>query len=160
MKSDEVELPPFTAIIDEPWIFGQPTEAGDYEWWSPVHSVDVRHPTIFTGYDGNVRGWGRDVWYRKIPASSVWRYSGWHVGRPLYGSRCHVFIAVVDDVIHSNTANWSPSFMVGLHGTSFAALVKWILLQPKGNYFNYLTRVNPVRAEVHKGVFNEAANGS
>ena len=156
----DLQLPPFKEIIGEPWIFGQPEEAGDYEWWSPIHSMDVGHPTIFTGYDGNVRGWGRDVWYRKIPASSVWRYSGWHVGRPLHGARCHAFISVVDDVIHCDTANWTPSFMVGLNGTSFAALVKSLLFQPKGNYLNYLARVNPVRAEFCKGTFNEAANGS
>lgn len=144
MSSDEVELPPFKEIIGEPWTFGQPEVAGDYEWWSRVHSLYVAHTTIFIGYDGNVRGWGRDVWYRKIPSTSFWCYRGWQIGQPFHGGRAAGLIEVVNDVISSEPLNWTPSFMVGLHGTSFAALVKSLLMKPNGNY---LTRVDPVRAE-------------
>lgn len=72
MKSDADELPPFPRIADEPWAFGQPTEAGDYEWWSPIHSLRVNATTVYVGYCGEIRQWGRDTWYRKIPAVSEW----------------------------------------------------------------------------------------
>jgi hypothetical protein len=153
----DFEKPPFTEIIGEPWSFGQPEEAGNYEWWSLDHSIDVTQPTIFTGYDGNVNGWGRDVWYRKIPAKSSWRYAGWQTREPFRGSRCHAFMDVVDGVIHCKQLNFTPSFMESLNGTSFSVLVKTLLLKPNGDR---LIRVHLAPVEVCEDTFDETADGT
>ena len=53
-------------VIGDSWTYGQPTEPGDYEWASMVHSLNPDEVTVYRGYNGNVQCWGRDVWFRKI----------------------------------------------------------------------------------------------
>lgn len=56
------------------WSFGMPTEPGDYEWFSPVHSLDPSKITIYENYSGILRDWGRAVYYRKLPAKVEWKF--------------------------------------------------------------------------------------
>lgn len=65
-------------IDDKRWTFGQPTEPGDYEWFSPVHSLDPSKITLFRGFNGVKGAWGRDVYWRKYES----KYPGWTLGIP------------------------------------------------------------------------------
>lgn len=65
-------------VDNKRWTFGQPTEPGDYEWFSPIHSLDPSKVTLFRGFSGAPGSWGRDVYWRKYES----KYPGWTLGIP------------------------------------------------------------------------------
>ena len=121
-------LPP-----QDEWTFGQPAEPGDYEWWSAEHSIRPWEATVLIGYDGNVRGFGRDVWYRKIPASSVLSFRGLQMQDPFRGCWCSTFITITDGVIGYSTNGFIPSFLKPWLGNPFVELVHHRLMSGDGS---------------------------
>ena len=57
-------IPP--CVVGSGWVYGQPTEPGDYEWASFRYSLNPNEVTVYPGYNGDTRCWGRNVWFRKI----------------------------------------------------------------------------------------------
>jgi hypothetical protein len=125
----ECEVPEGIRVCPGVWNFGQPDSPGDYEWWSAKHSIRPWEATVFIGYDGNVRGWGRDVWWRKLSVSHSWSFRGMQIGDPFHGGWCSTFIHVSDGIIHDNSIqNFVPNFLKPWLGKPFAELVHYRLV--------------------------------
>ena len=59
-----------SCVTGRSWCFGTPSEPGDYEWASMVHSLNPDEVTVYRNYNGQRQTWGRDVWFRKISGAS------------------------------------------------------------------------------------------
>ena len=74
-------------LDDKGWKFGMPTEPGDYDWFSPIHSLDPRKVTTHKNYNGVPGTWGRLVYWRK----AAYNYPGWTLGIPVEAGRYEWF---------------------------------------------------------------------
>ena len=70
------------------WTFGIPTLPGDYDWFSPIHSLDPRKITTHRGYNGNPGSWGRKVYWRKAGPEA---YPGWTFAIPIEAGKYEWF---------------------------------------------------------------------
>ena len=90
-------------IDTQGWTFGMPTEPGDYEWFSPIHSLAPSKITTPRNYSGEVGSWGRDVFWRKVPPHRL----GWKYGFPTEPGDYEYSYTSQDPV--RKITDWKPS---------------------------------------------------